>query len=150
MRYKRRGFHGPGAIKYKYYQLLVINLKKTVILISILCLLVGFIFFLNHDLMTPYVSIKDARETEGEYVQIVGRLDRSRRIRTHKDGSYSFTVGDHEGERMQIRAVGEKPEKMELFEQFVIMGRYDKKKKLFKADKVITNDTLKTTDKTRD
>jgi cytochrome c-type biogenesis protein CcmE len=101
-----------------------------------LALLIIAIFSFSDDILSPYVPFREAKSNPGNYVQIIGALDKSAPV-THAEGSYSFTVIDKDGTGMRVVHEGTKPQNFEHTEQVVILGRYRIDGNVFEADKVL-------------
>lgn len=110
---------------------------KTLILIAIaLFFLVAAFLTFRDDMMSPYVSFKEARTRNGQPVQVIGSRKRSAPV-IHEENGFSFTLIDKGGETMQFVHSGPKPANFEHSEQVVVLGRYDADARRFVADKVL-------------
>jgi len=99
-------------------------------------LLVAAVLLLSDDVLSPYVSFDQARQKKGSYVQIIGKLDRSKPVEYSK-GSYTFTIAEKDSMAMRVAHAGPKPLNFEHADQVVILGRYDASLDIFNADKVL-------------
>ncbi|HEY1405188.1 MAG TPA: cytochrome c maturation protein CcmE, partial [Spirochaetota bacterium] len=109
--------------------------KNTVILV-VVALAAMFAFKYMSRQMVPYVAFADAMK-KGEYVQVIGSIDRAKGISTEKNG-IRFTLVDPKGGTLSVIYEGEKPLNIEEAEKVVAIGNYDKESRHFKADKVLT------------
>jgi len=110
--------------------------RNIIIFIAGLGLLVGAVFSLSEDILSPYVPFREAMESPGKYVQVIGKLDKSVPV-AHREGEYSFTLIDKDGTQMKATHRGTKPQNFEHTEQVVMLGRYRAGDALFEADKVL-------------
>ena len=112
------------------------NSKKIILFIAGIGILIASIFLLSDDMMSPYVSLKEAKARAGKYVQIIGKLDKGTKIGQREKG-YSFVLKEDKGETMRVFHTGTKPLNFEHAEQIVILGRYEKASDTFAADQVL-------------
>lgn len=110
--------------------------KYIILFVAALALLIIAITTLTDDLISPYVSFKEARALKGQYVQIIGTLKKDSPV-SHAEGSFTFTMIDKGGSDMPIRHAGTKPLNFEHAEQIVVLGRFDPKTESFSADKLL-------------
>lgn len=110
--------------------------RNIIIFIIALVLLVVAVFSLSEDILSPYVSFKEAMERPGKYVQVIGKLNKTVPI-AHREGEYGFALIDNDGTKMSAIHRGTKPQNFEHTEQVVILGRYNADSNLFEADKVL-------------
>jgi len=110
--------------------------RNTIIFIIALGLLVAAVFSLSEDILSPYVPFKEAMESPGKYVQVIGKLDKSVPV-THRESEYSFTLIDKDGAKMSAVHRGTKPQNFEHTDQVVVLGRYRAGDNIFEADKVL-------------
>ena len=85
--------------------------------------------------IVPYVPFAQAK-AKGEYVQIIGSIDREKGIIPESDG-IRFVLTDKNGS-IDVRYQGEKPLNLEDAEKVVAIGAFDKSTESFKADKILT------------
>jgi cytochrome c-type biogenesis protein CcmE len=85
--------------------------------------------------MVPYVPFAEAM-AKGEYVQIIGSIDRTRGVTVSKNG-ISFMLTDAKG-AIEISYEGDKPLNFDEAEKVVALGTYDKATRQFRADKILT------------
>lgn len=112
------------------------NSKKIILFIAAIGILIASIFMLSDDMMSPYVSLKEAKARAGTYVQIIGKLDKGTKIGRQEKG-YSFVLKEDKGGTMRVFHTGTKPLNFEHAEQIVILGRYEKASDTFAADQVL-------------
>jgi len=112
------------------------NSKKIILFIAGIGILIASIFLLSDDMMSPYVSLKEAKQRAGTYVQIIGKLDKGTKIGQQEKG-YSFVLKEDRGGTMKVFHSGTKPLNFEHAEQIVILGRYVQSTEIFAADKVL-------------
>ncbi|OHD68953.1 MAG: hypothetical protein A2W19_06940 [Spirochaetes bacterium RBG_16_49_21] len=110
--------------------------RNIVIFILALFLLGVAVFFVSGDILTPYVSFQKARSNAGEYVQVIGAVDKSRPA-VHTEGGFAFTVVDKDGSIMKVIHRGIKPQNFDNTEQVVLLGRYSLKDEIFVADGIL-------------
>ncbi len=110
--------------------------RNVIIFIIALGLLVAAVFSLSEDILSPYVPFREAMESPGKYVQVIGKLDKSLPV-AHREGEYSFTLVDKEGTKMNATHRGTKPQNFEHTDQVVVLGRYNASGNQFEADKVL-------------
>ncbi len=91
---------------------------------------------LSDDLVTPYIPFKDASASDGKYVQVIGKIDKSVPVK-HEEGSFTFTLIDKHGTKMNFINNAVKPLNFEHAEQVVALGKYNSEKKIFAADKLL-------------
>lgn len=86
-----------------------------------------------------YETASYAREHPGEFVYVVGELDRTVPIRFDPaNPNYTeFTMIDEEGNKLRVIYYGAKPRDFEFSEQVVVAGRWDASQGAFIARKVL-------------
>ena len=85
--------------------------------------------------MIPYVPFAEAM-AKGEYVQIIGSVDRSRGVIVGKNG-ITFMLTDAKG-AIEVSYEGERPLNFDEAEKVVALGTYDRVTRQFRADKLLT------------
>ena len=111
--------------------------RNTVIFIIALALLGVSVFFMSGDLLSPYVTFKEAREVGGKYVQIIGRLDKSMPV-AYREGALTFMITDKKNEqKMSVIYRGAKPQNFDQSEQIVLIGKYNPQDEVFFADNIL-------------
>ena len=110
--------------------------RNTAIFIFGVFLLGVAVFFVGGDILSPYVSFKRARSDAGEYVQVIGKVDKSSPV-VYTEGGFVFTVRDKYGTAMKVVHQGIKPQNFDRTEQVVLVGRYILKDEIFVADSVL-------------
>jgi cytochrome c-type biogenesis protein CcmE len=85
--------------------------------------------------IVPYVPFSDAIK-KGEYVQLMGSVDQKKGIVRNNDG-IAFTLIDGKNS-LDVIYGAEKPLNMETAEKIVVIGQYDSKALIFRADKILT------------
>ena len=110
--------------------------RNMAILVAALALLAAAVYFMSDDLLSPYVTFKEAKLNAGKYVQIIGRLDKSVPV-AHREGAFTFTVKDKFDSGMRVMHRGIKPQNFDQSEQVVLLGRYDPKDEIFVADNIL-------------
>jgi len=85
--------------------------------------------------MVPYVSYAEA-VSKGEYVQIIGKIDRDKGIAAGKDGLL-FTLVD-KSSSIAVKYNGESPKNIDSAEKIVAIGIYDRNTRMFIADSILT------------
>jgi cytochrome c-type biogenesis protein CcmE len=91
---------------------------------------------LSDDLVSPYVPFKEASASHGKYVQVIGKIDKSVSVK-HEEGSFTFTLIDKSGNKMNFINNAVKPLNFEHAEQVVALGKFDSAKNIFAADKLL-------------
>ena len=87
--------------------------------------------------MVPYVPFKQAIAS-GEYVQLLGRLDKAKGVE-HVSGEIRFVLLDDTAKDvMPVSYAAEEPLQLEQAEKIVVIGTFDKKASVFRADKILT------------
>jgi cytochrome c-type biogenesis protein CcmE len=110
--------------------------KNIIIFITALILLGTAVFFLSGDVLSPYVSFKEAKSHAAKYVQVIGTLDKSIPV-VHREGEFSFTLIDKDKSKMQAVHRGIKPQNFEHTEQVVLLGRYNARDDIFVAENIL-------------
>ena len=110
--------------------------KRIIIFVTALILLVTSIIVLSEDLMSPYVSFSDAKKKPGSYVQIIGKLDKAHPLEQGEKG-FSFSIIDDSDTLLRVSHNETKPLNFEHAEQVVALGRFNSKKDMFEADKLL-------------
>ena len=111
--------------------------NRNAILLSVIALgaIAAFKFMMGQ--MVPYVPFKQAVKS-GEYVQIIGSLDRGKGV-TRSNSSIHFTIVDDTAkDSIAIDYSAEEPVQIEQAEKIVVIGSYDKEKGAFNAEKILT------------
>lgn len=111
--------------------------KRTIIIFSlaVVCCAIALLS-LRNNIFSPYVSLKEAIENPGNYVQVIGSLDKST-ISRESDG-FSFNLTDSKNTKVKVYKSGIKPANFEHAEQVVLIGKYISEDSMFVADKVLT------------
>ncbi len=91
---------------------------------------------LSDDLVTPYIPFREASASGGKYVQVIGKIDKSVPVK-HEEGSFTFTLIDKQGTKMNFINYAVKPLNFEHAEQVVVLGKFNSEKKIFAADKLL-------------
>jgi len=113
------------------------NLKNLIaFLIIIICFLVAFIS-LEDDFFSPYVSVAEAKKRAGEYVQIIGFLNRNKPVKSEGDNLF-FSLIDKNNLLIEVLYSGTKPYNFDQAKQVVVIGQYNLQEQKFKADKILT------------
>jgi len=113
-----------------------VNHRKLIIL-AIIILFGGLALYSIKGVLTPYVSFQEAMET-GDYVQIIGALDKSVPVQ-HHEGYYTFSLKGKSGAPLSVVHRGLKPFNFEHANQIVALGSYNKEKNVFDAKKILVN-----------
>jgi len=114
------------------------NAKSISIFVALVALIIIAIFTMSEGVLTPYVPFDKAKNSPGEMVQIIGKLDRSREIR-HAEKSYTFTIlSEKDNQSIEISHNGIMPMNFQQAEEIVAIGKYNGEKKIFEASKVLT------------
>ncbi len=108
--------------------------KNSLVLVAVV-LVAMFAFKYMQKQMIPYISFAEAM-SKGEYVQIIGMIDRAKGITVEKNG-LRFTIVDSKG-TIQIVYDGVKPQYIEDAEKVVVIGKFDRISKVFRADTILT------------
>ena len=110
--------------------------KRNIIIFSVLLVsVIVAILSLSDNIMSPYVSFKDAVKS-GSYVQVIGKLDKNVPV-SHENGSFSFVLTGEEGESMKVVHTGQVPQNFDHADNIVLIGKYDAGAGQFVADKVL-------------
>ena len=112
------------------------NYKRIAIFTAALGLLVLAIFSLSSDLLSPYVSIREAMGSDGKFVQIIGKLDKSAPVE-YRGENFTFTIIDKDNTRVMIDYKGAKPLNFDHATNIVAVGKYKSSDRVFKADKLL-------------
>ena len=112
-------------------------MKKIIPILIIITLAVFAFLSLDDQFFSPYVSIKKAKELSGQYVQIIGSLKKKSLLHL-KNQQLSFEIEDEKADLLKIFYQGIKPYNFEHAQQVVLLGKYNKKKELFEAEKILT------------
>lgn len=111
-------------------------MKAKHILLTVLILFFGGVaFYSMSDMMTPYVSFDQARNS-GQYVQVIGTLVKSKPVQ-HDEGSFSFFMEDEQGSRLNVVHTGTKPLNFDHATQVVALGNYNSGTQTFDADRLL-------------
>ncbi len=112
------------------------NSKRILLFVAALLLLIGAIFALSDDMLSPYVSFAEAKSSAGKYVQIIGHIADKEKVRQDEKG-YSFVLKEKTGDTLRVDHRDIKPLNFEHAEQVVVLGRYQGRDNLFHAEKVL-------------
>lgn len=112
------------------------NKKSMFLFLGALALFLVAIFSLGDSFLTPYVSIAEAKEKAGEYVQVIGMIVKTDEPEKKRDGIV-FSLIDNSRQQMKIYYKGVLPKNYSHAEKIVALGIYDKKQELFEADKIL-------------
>ena len=110
--------------------------KRIIIFVAAVVLLVVGVLALSNDLMSPYVSFDKAKESAGDYVQVIGLLDKSTPVEQTEAG-FTFVLLNDDGEKLQVHHGEAKPVNFEHADNAVVLGRYNSSAYVFEADKVL-------------
>ena len=109
--------------------------NKNSIVLAAIALIAIFAFKYMQKQMVPYVSYSEA-VSKGEYVQIIGKIDRVKGLTADKDG-LRFTIVDRNSS-ISVMYKGESPKNIDIAEKIVAIGVYDKNTRMFIADTILT------------
>jgi cytochrome c-type biogenesis protein CcmE len=112
------------------------NKRNITIFIIALALLGAAVFFISDNILSPYVTIKEAMRNSDKHVQIIGRLDKSVAV-AHREGGFTFTVIDKDESKMKVMYRGIKPQNFDHTEQIVLLGNYSPQDQMFIADNIL-------------
>jgi cytochrome c-type biogenesis protein CcmE len=112
------------------------NFKRMGIFLGAIVLLVVAILSLSDDIMTPYVTVAEAKEASGTLVQVIGKLDASVPLK-HTEKEFFYTIVDDSKVKMNVVYTGVKPQNFERADQIVTRGRYNTGKNVFVADNIL-------------
>ncbi len=112
------------------------NFKRMGIFLGAMILLIVAILSLSDDVMTPYVTVAEAKEASGKLVQVIGKLDKSV-PRKHTEKELFYTIIDDKKVTMDVVYTGIKPQNFERADQIVSRGKYDTGKNIFVADRIL-------------
>jgi len=112
------------------------NYKKLII-IAIIIIFAGIALFSMKRALTPYVPFDEAMRS-GEFVQVIGTLDKTRPVE-HHEGYYAFFLKDEGSGAMRVRHQGITPYNFEHAEKIVALGSYDRAAGAFVAEQVLVN-----------
>ncbi|MFC1670290.1 cytochrome c maturation protein CcmE [Spirochaetota bacterium] len=118
------------------------------VFIVAMVLLVVAIFSLSDDILSPYVTFKEAKKKPGKYVQIIGVLDKKVKIK-HTERDYTFTIIDKNKDKMIVVHDQAKPINLEHAEQIVVLGSFNSTNIIFVAKKVLVKCPSKYTKKVK-
>jgi cytochrome c-type biogenesis protein CcmE len=111
--------------------------QRNIVIFFVGLILLGIsVFFVSGNMMTPYVSFHQARSQAGQYVQVIGRVDKTRPV-VLNEGGFAFTILGKDGSRMNAVHKGPKPQNFDQTEQVVLLGRYIRKDEVFVADSIL-------------
>jgi len=111
--------------------------RNIIIFIAAIIFFTVAIFTLSDDILNPYVSFRDAKANGGDFVQVIGKLDISVPVKRSEE-ELLFTLMNDANEKMSVAHKGPKPLNFENAEQIVALGRYDAKRGLFFAERLLT------------
>lgn len=109
--------------------------KNRIIILAVIIVLAWVALYSLRGMMTPYVPFKEAMAV-GEYVQVIGKLRGNIPVRNY-EGHYAFRLADRDGAEMDVIHRGTRPQNFEHAEQVVLLGKFDKEKRVFEADRVL-------------
>jgi cytochrome c-type biogenesis protein CcmE len=112
------------------------NFKRIGIFLSAILLLIVAILSLSDDVMTPYVTVAEAKEAAGKLVQVIGKLDKDTSPK-HTEKEFFYSILDNKEVRMNVVYTGVKPQNFERADQIVTRGKYDTGKNIFVADRIL-------------
>ncbi|MDR3237180.1 MAG: cytochrome c maturation protein CcmE [Spirochaetia bacterium] len=110
--------------------------KRVIIFLAALIFMVAGILVLSKDLISPYVHFTDQKLKAGNYVQIIGKLDKAKPEQP-KTG-YSFILTNDDGDTLTVNKNAAKPVNFEHAEKVVVLGRYNSQTAVFEAGEVLT------------
>ena len=109
--------------------------NKNSIILAAIALIAIFAFKYMQKQMVPYVSYAEAM-SKGEYVQIIGKIDREKGVTAGKDGLRFILVDKNSS--INVRYDGESPKNIDTAERIVAIGIYDNNARVFIADSILT------------
>lgn len=112
------------------------NFKRMGIFLTAIALLIVAILSLSDDIITPYVTVAEAKEAAGKLVQVIGKLDESIPLK-HTEHDFFYTIIDNTEVKMNVVYTGVKPQNFERADQIVSRGKYDIGRNIFVADKIL-------------
>jgi cytochrome c-type biogenesis protein CcmE len=110
--------------------------RYIIIFIIAIALAITAFISLSDDLVTPYVPFTKASASPGKYVQVIGKIDKTVPVK-HEEGSFTFTLIDKTGRKMNFINNAVKPLNFEHADQVVALGKFDSAKNIFAADKLL-------------
>ena len=110
--------------------------RNIAIFVVIIILSIVAIFSFSGNIITPYISFQDAKKRAGEFVQIIGALDKTKNAE-QREKLLSFRMVDSSGTFMDISYEGIKPQNFEQTDKIVLLGAYRDETKTFKAEKLL-------------
>ncbi|HQO02132.1 MAG TPA: cytochrome c maturation protein CcmE [Spirochaetota bacterium] len=111
--------------------------RRKLIILAVIIAFAGLALYSIQGVLTPYVPFQEAMES-GEYVQIIGILDKSVPVQ-HHEGYYTFSLKEKNGTPLNAVHRGLKPFNFEHADQIVALGSFNKAKKVFEAEKILVN-----------
>jgi len=111
--------------------------KRVLIFAAALVLMIAGVLFLSKEIVSPYVAFDDLRLKNGDYVQIIGKYDKTKPLKQH-DGIFSFVIKNDANSTLTVNRNGIKPVNFEHAEQVVVLGRYNRLSDVFEADDILT------------
>ena len=111
--------------------------NRNAILLAVIALgaIAAFKFMVGQ--MVPYVPFKQAVKSS-EYVQIIGRLDKTKGIERSSSSIRFNLVDDTAKDSITVDYSAEQPVQLEQAEKIVAIGSYDTEKGVFNAEKILT------------
>ncbi len=97
-----------------------------ILLLLLLIAAIGIVISLVFKADT-YSSFREARQSPGREVQIIGTLERDSLMKTDTLGGHFFTfyMKDDQGEVSKVKAAGGEPRDFQKLEQIVVIGRME-------------------------
>lgn len=109
---------------------------RKIFLAALLISFVGYAGFNLAESVTPYVTIAEARASNGG-VQVKGLLDENF-VPVQTCDEFSFSLRDEEtGETMRVKFDGIKPDQFDQAYHIVAVGKYDATDQSFHAKKLL-------------
>ena len=111
--------------------------KRILIFAAALVLMIAGVLFLSKEIISPYVAFDDPKLKNGDYVQIIGKYDKTKPLEQH-NGTFSFVIKNDANVALTVNKNGIKPVNFEHAEQVVVIGRYNPASDIFEANDVLT------------
>jgi len=111
--------------------------KRVLIFAAALMLMVAGLLFLSKEIISPYVAFDDPKLKNGDYVQIIGKYDKTKPLK-QQDGVFSFVIKNDADITLTVNKNGIKPVNFEHAEQIVVMGHYNPASGIFEANDILT------------
>jgi len=109
---------------------------KYILAAALAIIAISFILYSFQSSLTPYVSIREAKQNPGR-VQIAGFLRTKSLIYRRPTRTVEFTIYESEGDTLAVHYDGAKLTNLNDVEKVVVIGTYHQDENMFYADEIL-------------